>query len=165
MTKAAPTAAVALAIVALFTLTPAPLAAQDAPSGAPQAVAPEAPGAPAATAGEISEGALTPEIMLTEPPLTEADFQLFIALYQYMLYGPDRLNFKTFAQDNGVALRRLNYVAAKISLPLGEAERRGQRINELGLGVLLDRGEMELFAKHKPELEKLTEAMKRAIAR
>ncbi|MDR0621319.1 MAG: hypothetical protein LBJ61_05525 [Deltaproteobacteria bacterium] len=113
----------------------------------------------------LAEAALTPEIMLLEPPLTDADYGIFIAQYNEILFGTGRLNFREFARGMGITLRRLNYLTAKITMPLGEPNRRAGRVNELGLGVMMDRGERELFLKHEAKLTELTEAMKRAISR
>ncbi|MDR2387610.1 MAG: hypothetical protein LBE80_08515 [Deltaproteobacteria bacterium] len=138
--------------------SPGPAPAQAEPSPEPMAFDEPTP-------EQLSAAALTPEVMITEAPLTEADFEIFVAMYNYILYGSERLNFNTFSANLGIPLRRLNYISAKISLPLGESARRGQTINELGLGVLMNGPEWELFLARKTQLEELTAAMKRAMSR
>jgi hypothetical protein len=110
------------------------------------------------------EGALSPDVMLSEPHLTEADFETFIDLFTYIIFGTDRLDFVAYSKTSGVSLRRLNYITAKIMMPLGEPSRREVMVNELGLGVLMDAQERALFLKYKPRLDKLAQAMEQALS-
>ncbi|MDR2302413.1 MAG: hypothetical protein LBF38_10280 [Deltaproteobacteria bacterium] len=168
-----------LALVPFFFLAGPILAQDDGPQSenfldpaAASAAALESPASEAEaeayhepTPEELSGAALTPEVMITQPPLTEADFDAFVAMYNYVIFGSGSLNFNVFSRSVGVPLRRLNYLAAKISLPLGESERRAQIINELGLGVLMNGPEWEIFLRRQTQLEEITATMKRALAR
>jgi hypothetical protein len=114
---------------------------------------------------EILEAMLSPEAMLAEPPLTERDFEIFIEFFSLLLNSDQRFDFKAFAASNGITLRRFNYVSAKISWPLGEPSRRGPIVNELGLGVLMNGEEREIFLRREPELAKIAESLGQALRR
>jgi hypothetical protein len=127
-----------------------------------------APGQEKTSADEraiLDEALLDPAAMIEEPPLTENDFVIFMELYNYMLIAQGQLDFIAFARNHDVTLRRLNYMSAKISLPLGEPSRKGQLISEFGLGVLMDGQEKALFEKFRPQLEELSQAMKKSLLR
>jgi hypothetical protein len=129
----------------------------------PSMTASEAPEAPSEV--EDTSGALSPEIMVSEPPLSEKDFDLFIELYNFIISGASRQDFKSFADANNVTLRRLNYITAKITMPLGDPTRKEQRVNELGLGVLMNADERALFLMYQPALEELSENMRQTLGR
>ncbi|MDR0355086.1 MAG: hypothetical protein LBJ64_05055 [Deltaproteobacteria bacterium] len=115
----------------------------------------------------LQESALSPEIMLKEPPLTEEDMQIYFDMHTFIFFGDSPLTppyFEKFARDRGITLRRLNYIAAKLSLPLGEKTRHSVILNELGLGVLLNREEKELFNKHYEDLQTLAQTVADSIA-
>jgi hypothetical protein len=116
----------------------------------------------------VKEAMLTPAIMVEEPRLTEEDFQIYFKMCDFILFGSEPLlpsSFIKIAEQYGVTFRRLNYIAAKIPLPLGNQERIDEIINQLGPGVLLDGQEKELFNTHRQKLEEISLAMEKSIMR
>ncbi|MDR1676970.1 MAG: hypothetical protein LBS44_01100 [Deltaproteobacteria bacterium] len=113
--------------------------------------------------GEMKDALLTPEVMLSEGRLTEEDYNIFIEIFETILYGVNEFDFNVIARENNVSLRRLNFITAKIMWPLSERDRQEITLNELGLGVLMDAKERQLFVKHRTELEKLHGVMKATL--
>ncbi|MDR1050733.1 MAG: hypothetical protein LBP95_06565 [Deltaproteobacteria bacterium] len=141
--------------------------AGQAPAGDPGEPAAETQTQTERNARLLEDSALTPGRMLEEPPLTEEDFDTFFRMCAHIFDGRQSVDpaaFIRLSDELGVGLRRMNYIAAKISLHIGLPERKATVLAGLGPGVLMNGEEKAIFNSRKEEIDEVREAMRKALS-
>ncbi|MDR2442788.1 MAG: hypothetical protein LBE31_04620 [Deltaproteobacteria bacterium] len=111
--------------------------------------------------GQPGQDMLTPEIMASQPRLSEQDITLFVDLFTHILaIGGQLADINMFSRTRGVDMLRLNYITVKITFNFIPNSSREAIVRELGLGVLPDDQEKALIEKHLDQLNPIMDVFK-----